>query len=656
MAEMLRAPERDRLIAYLEQSLRRSVTLGGREGLALRETHAPFATADWCWTADSAAAVELLAQPGLRPRWAKLCDGLTDFLLTMGEGRVLSRRLAPPELRLLRDDPRDLHIVTATHEFRGDLSRGRLRQSLRAGPTQRALDYTGHLVEFRLGRERFCLDVEDTIVDQGLRREGDAVFLFHESALTVKAGLLLKKPRDVGRLRYEYRIAAGDPRLHLSVTLRAEPGVGLTRLRLTTAVDELSGDPQRVFAHLGLGAGGAYRHPAAPEGDATATLQEGTTELVSLVEDVLPAEALGLHIAPAAPQAVVNVKLQARQGRPHWLLLRHGRDRLEGGQSFTAQEARLLTGGTDRAALADYAAMLRDPAVGSGRDPGLTMDPGVALNAVATQLLHDAAGSYEQRLEPARRASLRAWYDRHLEALFQGMGEGSPAGLQPRRAALRSLAFALLSLDAMHRATAEEPYALRLARGLDLLLAMQQPEEAGGAFAEPGQAAYLDGHAAAMLALSRIALRWPEPRLHAALRRALAAIGQAAMQIPLEAGLYRIDTPLVRSRREDGRWSEDGGFWSFKLGLLMRALQALLLAQAQGAVPLEPAEQQRAEALRGAAFQLLRGRVGELDAALELRTSPVATEGNAATQPVVLLGLTGPDAAIARLASAEAAA
>lgn len=648
MAEMLRAPERDRLIAYLERHLLRSLPLDGRDVAALRETHVPFATSEWCWTADTAAAVELLAQPALRPSWGKLSDRLTDLLLAMGSGPLLMRRVAAPECRIVQADPRDLLVVTATHQFSGDLSRGEVRQSVRGAPSGRSVHHTGHLVEFRVGRQRFCLDVEDAIADFGVLPQAGGALLFHESVLQVRTGLLRKQDRVVGRLRYEYRISAGDPRLLLSVTLRAEPGVELTHVRLTTAVDELSGDPRRPFGQIALGSNGQTRGVPVPP-DGLTTLQAGPTELISLIEETAPGAALGLHIAPQSPQAVLSVKGQGRDGRLHWLLTRHACASLAGGAQFQAVEARLLTAGSAALGLPAYAALLRDPAALAGRDPGLTSDHGVALNAVATQLLHSATRAYDPPLPEPRRAELRAWYDRHLDTLFAATGEGSPQGLQGGRASLRSLAFTLISLDSLHRATGDERYGTRLARGLDLLLAMQRPEEEGGAFAEPGQAAYLDAHAAALLALARVALRWPDPRLQQALLRGLAAVRIAVLEVPLETGLHSLETPLVRSRRADGRWEEDGGFWSFKLGLLMRAASALQLAAKAGAVTLDAAQQQAAQALHDACFRALRGRVREVDATLEVRTSPVAGEGNASTQSTVLLGLTAPDAASARL-------
>lgn len=655
MAELLREPERDRLIAFMERRLLRAAPLDGLAVPALRETHLPFPTSEWCWTADSAAAVELLAQPELRRKWGHLADDLTEFLLAMGRGELLLRRLAPPECMVQQDDPRDFLILTGTHSFQGDLSRGLVRQAVRGGPAQRELRHTGHLVEFRLGRQRHCLDVEDSIVEHGLLTRPDGAVLFHESLLKVPAGLLRRSESVVGRLRYEYSISATDPRLMLAVTLRAEPGVSLSDIRLTTALDELSGEARRPIRQVVLGdaAGAALRTAPLPE-DGLVTLAEGAVGLISMVEEAPPGTANGIHLHPLAPDAVFSVKAQARSGRLHWLLTRHAVPRLEGGQAFTLREARLITAGTQPGATATYAAMLHDPGLLGGRDPGLTADVGTALNAMATQILHARHGSYEPPLPPGRLAAMQAWYDRHLTAFFAGLG-GHGAAADPARGYLRALAFALVSLDTMQRATGDGRYTALIERGLALMLPLQRPDEDGGAFADLGQMPYLDCHAAAMLALARLLPQRPDPVLQTALRRAIAALRLGSVDVALGEGRrHNLDTPFVRGRlpggggggAAPGPWEDDGGFWSFKLGLLMRALSAARLAREAGALPLETAELQRLQTLYEASFRALRGRVRDHQGCLEVLTSPLAGEGNAATQPVVMLGLLAPDAAI----------
>ncbi len=141
---------------------------------------------------------------------------------------------------------------------------------------------------------------------------------------------------------------------------------------------------------------------------------------------------------------------------------------------------------------------------------------------MATICLHAARGDYAVPLPPERLAALRAWYDRHLEAWFAGL---APVGGDAAPPFVRGLAFVLLSLDTMRRLPDGRPYGSPLAAGLDLLLARQQTGPQEGAFmdAEPASA-WLDGHAAALLALARLAGPEADPRIGPALVRALSRL------------------------------------------------------------------------------------------------------------------------------------
>jgi hypothetical protein len=663
MPDMLRPPERDRLIAYLERHLARPRPWEGTEVTALRDNAAGQIDSELCWTADAAAAVELLSMPALRPRWAALGDGLTDFLLAMGGDTLLHDRTTRPGCVVDSLDPHDFRVLTGTHEFTGDLSRGLVRQAVRAPAesrpgarsTMREVLHTGNLVEFRIGKTSHCLDVEDSVTRFGLLPREGSVLLFHESDLRAPHGLL-RREGIVGTLRYEYTIRAEDPLLRLRVTLKAAPGVRLEEARVTTALDELSGGPpERPFGRIVLGAGGAMR-PLRLEAEALANLHQGPAESLSLVEEAPPALAHGLHLRLASAARLRSIKLATRDSdgaaRPHWLLSRYQVAVLAGGESFTLEEDRLLAAGTLAGSEHAYAALLADPARLAGRDPGTGEGQGLALNAVAAQIFFTTSGAYERAEAPPlpleRLARLRAWYDRHLLAFFAAMADApaadGPIGtLRPGRVGLRGLGFALLSLDLIAGAPRmpDSPnYAALREAGLRALLARQ--DEAEGTFTEAGGEAALEGHAAALLALARLALRRPEERTATALRRGLAAL---RLGPPLRGEPKAQRHPLLRSRRADGEWSADDGFRSATLGLLMRAMAVLTEADRAGAVPLETPEREHMQAIFDTCFRLLRGRVRLREEDLEVLSDPFATTGDAATQPVVVLALLSPDEA-----------
>jgi hypothetical protein len=654
MPDMLRPPERDRLIAYLERNLVRELRLGDATATALRDSTAGTTAAELCWTAEAAAAAELLALPALRPRWGALGDGLLNFVLAMGEGALLHRRAARPGCVVDSLDPKDFRVLTDTHEFTGDLSRGLMRQELRDAPGGREVLHTGNLVEFRLGKRSFCLDVEDSVVRFGLvPQEGGGVVLFHESELHAPQGVM-RRDGVVATLRYEYTIRGADPRLHLRVSLRAAPGVTLSELRLTTAVDELSGGPPaRPIRRIVVGAGGRMR-PLPMDAEALSNLHQGPAESLSLVEDGTPGAAAGLHLRMLSAERLRSIKLATRpegaEARPHWLLTRYHVAELAGGESFAVEEERLLAAGTLSGAERAYAALLADPAPLAGRDPGQSADTGAALNAVASRILFAARGEGGDTLPPEELARLRGWYDRHLMGFFAAMGDAPAANapllpLRPARVGLRALAFGLLSLDLMLRTPAapDAPdYATMLEFGLTALLARQEGGEAEGSFTDTQGETTLDAHAAALLALSRLALRRPaDARLAPALRRGLMAL---RLGPPLHGSEPQAQAhPLLRARRADGRGADDDGIRSARLGLLMRALNVLQLAERAGALPLEQPERDHLQALFDACFRLLRGRVRAQGEVLEMLASPVATGSSAATQAAALMALLSPD-------------
>jgi len=649
MPEMLRTPERDSLIAFLERNLLQDMRLGDQDHQALRETLADRPTAGAAWTEAAARAVELLALPKLRHRWSALADRLTDFLLAMGEGPILHRQAATPGCRIDSTDPQDFRVSTAAYEFTGDLTRGLLRQRPAAGVEGAEVVHTGHLVEFTSGGANHCLDVEDSTSHAGVSPQPDgSVVLFHESLFSARAGLM-RRTRFVARLRYEYTVRPDDPRVQLRVMLKTAPKVALRDIRLTTAVDEMSA-ATTPFGHLVLSAGGRTLPLSQPQDELT-TLHLGRADALSLTETAAAPLATGVHLGFPSADRLMSIKLVSKAGdagsarRPHWLLTRYRIPQLGPGQSATVEEERLVTFGTLQGAEATYASLLRDPAPLRGRDPGLARDIGAALNGMATQILFSTTSGHGGE---ARLAQMRQWYDRHAPAFL--------AAPPPRP---RELAFALLSLDAMRRlpAAAGPDCAALLASGLNALLACQ---DAGGTFIEPGGAPDLGGHAAAILLLSRLAIAQhaiaqhgdsqgsPDPRLAAALRRALLPLQLGSMWAGQGEAARELPSPILHAATTEGGTTDDGRL-SSRLGLAMRGLGVLILATRAGAVPLEPAERSHLETLYDSCFRLLRGRLRSSPEQLEVLADSDRADGDAITQSVVALALLAPDEAVLAL-------
>ncbi|MBV1798488.1 hypothetical protein [Siccirubricoccus sp. G192] len=630
-------------IAFLKAKLAKPAPLCGRPMLALAETDQPLDDSRWFWTDDNAKALELLALPAAWDADPGFGRAILDFVLAMSPGDLIFRRCAEPQLRLLDPDPRAFRILSAFHTWSGDLSKGLIHQSGRFndGRGRVAATHTGNLLGFRHQGRRHCIDVEDTITDFGLTRTPAGITLFHESRITLPARLLRRHERQIGVLRYQYDIAADSPVLRLRVTLRTEPGIALSRVRVTTACDELS----RARHAVTIGAGGEFQ-PARLHAGTAAILHQGAADYLGFHEDGLPGFSHSLHIRPGDRDRLVSVRATCRSdGHPHWVVARYGADALPRGAEFSIAEDRLLTCGGSRSHAPAYAALLADPDALRGLDPSISYDHGTELNAVATHYLFARAGAYAEPIPAPRCEALRDWFDRHLAGFFASLAPACNASATATF--VRGLAFVILALDCMLRATGDARYQAHLGAALDLLLAHQQTGANDGVFVDTGAGgAFLDCQAAALLALARLAQPGCDTRVAPALRRGLAAIRLGTVEAEVGGTRIAHDTIAVRYRASNGEWAEDGGLWSYKLGLLLRALHAVEAVGDSGGLALTEAERQRIGFLTDLCASLLRASTRERGAGIEHLTSPYSGETNSETQPWVLLGQIAPDHAL----------
>lgn len=666
--------ECDRLLHFLRHRMIRDVTLDGvarpsldpapvpgpmlalasgpvppTTGAAHMPVKSPPAAAGSVWTVDNARVLEALAHPALRASAPELVQGLRETVLALGADGMAARRWLPPVLEVRSDDPRAFEVVTGTSRFTGDLSRGLVIESLCDGdaPDAEAARHTGNLVEFRLGRRAHCLDVEDSIADCGLRRTADGVVLFHESRLAVPGGPGLRgllrrgRPRPVGMLRYEYALRAGDPVLRLTVTLRAEPGIQLRAVRVTTAWDELSLSPLRRGV-LGGRDGALSRHALPAGGNASLRLHAGALDHLAVAGHGDAARgAHALHARPRTPTTVASVTAHTDgAGRLHWLLVRHGIASLAGGESFVVREDRLQLAGTAEGVAQAVRAMA--PGATAGRDPSPPEEPAAALLAVAATLLlaPPETGAEE-------RAALLSWCQAHLGPLLE-QAHGLPT---------RSLCDLVLALDSLARLPGGESRRDLLREPVRALLARQADGEEG-IFAEgPGQdgqgagALSMASHAAGLLALSRLALLDPSwPGLGDALARGVAALRLGAMDLPGRTA--PLETILIRRRCSDGPWQRSGVVSAEECGLLLRALAVLDLVAEEGRLELSEALRERAGVMTGQGRRVLRGLLWDHGPdGLEARVSALghvrAGLGHGRAQAALLLALLPPEPEIA---------
>ncbi len=627
MRNLLHATDRDRLAAWFHAPIDRVATLDGRPVTGLADG---FAGGSYCAAASNARAAELLAMPDIHDTAPALAEAAIDFAIAMEDAALPCQRIGNHGLLVQRDDPRDFVVLTPFHVFTGDLSVGLIHQRPRGAMAGLVVvSHSGNLVEFQVDRHRRCEDVENAVTDFGLRQDGQSLVMWHESGVMGRRGWLRSRPMEAGRLRYEYVVDGASPLLRVTVTFTA--ATALRRLRVTTAADGLS---DSGFAEGAVQGAAGWRAIAPPAASGSAAwLEAGPASHVALATEGWWADGPALHIRPADPAGVMNVRATAlKPGQLHWLLLRHGPVDLAPGGSLVVREDRFLSTGLTGPQAAQAMAA---PAAGEALDLHPLAPQGATLNAIGTHLLFAAADAYRSPVPPARRAALAAWFDAGLDRLLAG---------EP---ALEDLAQAALGVEARLRTEARPGHAVALGDLAGRLLALQGED---GAFRESdGRAAGLAGHALGLLALARALPQLDPARLAPAIEAALAAVRPGMVE--LVAGPRRVvaEGLLVGATTVQSELRYGEG-----VALMARASGAVLLAAAASPGVLTDVAIGQAEELHHQAIALLRPLVCLQGGVLEVMPSPLGGDPDPTTQAAAMLGLMAPDALIFGLAAAAA--
>ncbi|MCR0981876.1 hypothetical protein [Roseomonas populi] len=611
MPDLLHAQERDRLLASLRRLLRQ-VSVDGQPLTGLAQTEESGAP---LLTRDNALTAELMAIPALRATDPALADAALGFTAAMMEevGPAPRGALPPraPHAEILRAEPRDLRVLTPWHEYTGDLTHGVLRQRLRGDGRDRDVLHTGNMVRLRLqggvpgllGRLNLrpgTLDVEDAVTDQGVQAEGTGVVMWHESELHLAPAPGMRVL--AGTVRYEYRASAADPVLRLTVILKAGAKAGLASVRLTTALDALS-EGAVPFAHLSFGKDGRQTRRADGAFPDDEKVADGPLESVHLWQGGPEEGAVALHIRPRAAESVFSLRVNARGGVPHWVVLRHTVPDVPRGGTVTLREDRLLARGVARGTPEAGLRVMRSLDGLAGRDPGQTA-VGAPLVAMASVLLN--APVLNPPVQRDRLARLRDTLDRHLAMLpEEGEGLALPAD---------DLASLVLVMDALWRGGGLPRERRRLRVLLGQLAAAASPEGVIGAG--------LATHGAAILALARAATLVREPWVEEALRKAILALS------PEGTGLAGVNI--------------SGPVSTPALAMLLRGLRATELLAGTGAVSPGPAAMERLAAVRDALLGTLSARLRAREERLEVLPGG-AGEPDAASIAALLLAVLSPD-------------
>jgi tRNA (mo5U34)-methyltransferase len=587
----------------------------------------------------------LFAVPSVRDAHPELADATLDYILRLSPELIIQRRAAVPELRLVDANPERFRAYNSFFNLAGDLTKGVIYPSIRFNDNRNRMvaQYSGTVIGFRYRGRRQTVDIVGSIKSSSIVEHADRIVVSHTSAIEGKP--LIGARRHVCDVTYSYTLWCARSTVEVSVAVTTVPDVTLDDVVLTTAFEQLS--QGGAFQTAIVGHGDEFQRHSVP-GEAIASLTAEPADYLSLFESaVMPGFAIGLHAHLKHGDKLDAIIAEASlSGHFHRVYLRYALGKVRGGETRSIVEDRLLTGGGYYTQPEIYRRVVIAAETGTGEiDPSMSYDIGAELNAVAATILFASRGLYsvsppcEERLH-----ALKNWYDRHLNLFLEVVRPGEAD--EHQRVFVRGLSFVILSLDCMARAYADGGYRAKLEICVELLLRLEVPVRGGfeeSLFATHGPddapPPELDCQSAALLALARAAY-WGDPdrRISDAVRRGLRGIVPTYSYVD-QGDQKTLVYDSIAVRKKTGGTLRDTGYWNFKLGLSLRAFNAIRQIQDLKLLFLDPQTLTHLDLLTTVSRRAIVPSVRWSDVTLEVLTCQRAGETNSETQPWVALGL-----------------
>ena len=625
----------------------RPVELGdGASHFAIAETALPIAGDSWFWTDDNAKVLEFLSRPELWQRFSRQTNEILRFVQAMCRGPLILRRVSP-----LRLEPADKQGTYSGYrhslmDIKYDLPRGEVMAGLRFHDERNRdnLLMTGNYVEFTYNRHRLTLKVEPAISDIGVKQHGHTLRLCHSGDLHFQ---FRRKRLRLGRIGYTYTIDARSMLIEVEVTLDVEPGLPVADIVLTIGHDQLGRMRYRTIAtNISPAQRPLYR--AGIPGRRLLNAAGASYYLIR--QPNITGDCFAVHSMPRDPARLAGIETAVqRWGRLRLAVARYCFPGLQSGARLVAGEHKLLTGGGFYDRGADYVALMQREASPPStrqavRDLSTSYDYGSKINAFAKcfavckagGVITDAPGLDELR-------SLFDLYFNYYCELFVDIHE-----IQRNSIFSRDLAFVILGVVTMYRATNAADYLRRLARLCDVLLEFEvRSHDIGGNPASgflmrmtSPRVAYVDCHSAALLALTQATRYLDDPRLVAAVERGLASYCVESCIIAA-GNPYEIETVSTSIVDRLGTRRTENAFWNFKAGMTLRFFAALRRSSHPSLRSIVARYGKRMDLFEAVLRDQLERSITHAGGGIEIRTAVSAAETNSETQPWVMLGLFG---------------
>ncbi|MCR0980513.1 hypothetical protein [Roseomonas populi] len=611
---------------------------------AVAETEEMMDGDRWFWSDDNAKVLEFLSLPPVWWAFPEAVDATFGFLRDLCRGPYVYRRLGQARLDAVENDGARARFVHSLMDITCDLPAGVVTVGVRFhdGRTARNVMLTGNYVRFDYGGVGYTLDVEDAIDAWEIRHRGDSLELTHASELRfVHEGRNLR----LGRLAYTYRFDARTTVFRAEAALDLDPGVTVSDLVLTISADQLT------HGELGMtyNAVRARRPGAAPLTVSVSEPAQGLLPLSgapywSLSRDrFMRGFSPAIHSMPREPGRFSALNIVAQEeGNLHWVAAEHAFPGDRCGERVSVEETKLLTSGGFYDRVDDMAAIMAAEAAGPPSQPidlSLSYDYGVELAAFArrARMLARAGEGAKPMVEEAL-----GMHDQLLAAYEENMLR--PAETDPRAIFSRPLSFVVMGLVDALAVTGSPRHREALRRAVDVLLTFEQP--AKDMIGKPvsvfpmgkGEPAYLDCHAAAVLALARAASAIDDPRIAPALDHALSAFAIGTHAVDL-GGPVKQDGVVVDVADEKGNRHTHGSFWNYSAGLSLRGFAVLRRSPKPEIREVLARHGDRIELFETLMRRQVARSIRPREEALEIRTSVPSGESNSETQPWVAMGI-----------------
>jgi hypothetical protein len=598
---------------------------------------------NWFWTDDNAKVLEFLSRPEVWQRFPDETHEILCFVRSMCKGPFIFRRVSAPRLDLVEKQGTIISYRHSLLQIKYDKSSGNLTLGMRFHDERSAdsLSLVGSYIEFSYRRRRFKIPLIGLNYAAHTEHDRSTLILKHSADLDFSP---FWQRIPIGRITFSYTIDARSMLIDTEVALDLDPGIQVYDVVLTIG----HALEHRNFEHLITNTEVVSVTNPTRNRNNRLFLHRVEASYYQIKQPQSSGDSIALHSVPREPARASEIEtVMGPHGRLLSAVARYAFPGPHRGERLAAAESKLITAGGFYDRTADYGRFIREaagtkPNQYAAYDYSISYDYGVVINAFAKCFASCALGGIA--MSPMFDGEeLRSLVDHNLDFYFELYVDRHQH--QPNVIFSRELAFVVLAVATMYRATGSEAYLLRLRRLCDVLLEFEVRFDAIAHHPASGflmrmdspRVAYVDCQSAALLALTLAANYVSDPRLPAVIDRGLQSYCVETCRF--DGGI--VDTIAALMVDSDGVRRTENGFWNFKVGMTLRFFAALRNAVDPQLRAIADRHRERIDLLEMIMRRQLERSVSRYEDGIEIRCSPLSAETNSETQPWTMLGLIG---------------